>query len=215
MGALAWWESTGPAGGLYSLTYATIPVFSFMRAPSRFGLIVLLAFSVLAALATAELLARVSKPKAVMAFLLFATDAELAVPLQFRPVPQPEPAYQLLATLPYGPLIELPLYSRPFAFARVRYMLGSTTHWMPLVEGYSSYTPPDFAESLDMLAQFPTEDSFKRLERDRVRYAIFHLDQYGAQRDALRQRLTEFAPSLRRLYGDDRIWLYEIVDFPP
>jgi hypothetical protein len=63
-------------------------------------------------------------------------------------------------------------------------------------------------------AKFPTRDAFKLLERDGVRYAVFHVDQYGPYGDALRSRLTEFAPYLRRVYADDRVWLYEIVGFP-
>ena len=47
-----------------------------------------------------------------------------------------------------------------------------------------------------------------------MRYAVFHVESYGTGLPALRARLTEFAPYLRRLYADDRIWLYEIVRFP-
>jgi hypothetical protein len=141
--------------------------------------------------------------------------AELAVPLQFNRVPPPEPAYQQLATLPYGAVIEMPVYSARFAFIREKYMLSSTTHWMPLVDAYSDYIPQDFIERAEILGGFPTKDAFKELQHDHVRYAVFHVDNYGTQGDALRARLTEFAPYLRRLYADDRIWLYEIVAFPP
>src|SRR6185503_4668527 len=45
-GGLAFWTSFGPAAGLYRLLFATIPVFSFLRAPSRFAIVVVLALSV-------------------------------------------------------------------------------------------------------------------------------------------------------------------------
>jgi hypothetical protein len=215
MAMLGCWESFGPAGGLYRLTYATTPGFSFMRAPGRFGLIVSFALAVLAAQAIAHLLMRVSRPTWLAALLVVVAAAELAVPLQLVRVPPPEPAYQRLATLPYGPVLEMPVYSARFAFLRERYMLSSTIHWMPLVDAYSDYIPPDFIESAEVLGDFPTRDAFKQLERDHARYVVFHVDNYGTQRDALRFRLTEFAPYLRRLYADDRIWLYEILGFPP
>ncbi len=93
-------------------------------------------------------------------------------------------------------------------------MLNSTTHWMPLVNGFSDYTPKTFLDAADVLGQFPTRESLRHLVRDGVRYAVFHTDRYGQGRDALVARLQEFAPHLRRLYGDDKTWLYEIVSTP-
>ena len=212
---LACWESLGPSAGLYRLTYAATPGFGFMRAPGRFGLVVSFALAVVAAQAIAHLLARTTRPSWVAALLSVAAAAELAVPLQLVRVPPPEPAYQRLATMPYGPVIEMPVYSARFAFVRERYMLSSTIHWMPLVDAYSDYIPPDFIAGAEILGDFPTKEAFRQLDRDHVRYAVFHVDSYGTQGDALRVRLTEFAPYLRRLYADDRIWLYEIVGFPP
>ena len=46
---LAFWASFGPAAGLYRML-ALLPVFTFLRAPSRFGLIVVLALTPFAAL---------------------------------------------------------------------------------------------------------------------------------------------------------------------
>jgi hypothetical protein len=54
-----------------------------------------------------------------------------------------------------------------------------------------------------------------RADRDRVRYAVFHLDLFDppARSDVL-SRLAAFDRYLVRRYSDDRIWLYEIVGFP-
>ena len=42
MAALALWASLGPAAGLYTAFFHTIPVFSLLRAPARFGVLVAL-----------------------------------------------------------------------------------------------------------------------------------------------------------------------------
>lgn len=223
LGILAWWASLGPAAGLYSVLYSTVPAFSLMRAASRFGLIVAFALCVLGGLAVAALLARVeARPRvhAGRAWVLAAVIAavavlELRVPLTFSRVPPVEMAYRVLATLPRGPVIELPFYSNRFAADRVRYMLNSTAHWMPLVNGYSSRTPQDFLDRAPVLGGFPSRESFAVLEPDAVRYAVFHMDQFAPElREDLLARLEDFEQYMVRHYADDRIWLYEIVEYP-
>jgi hypothetical protein len=212
---LACWESFGPRAGLYRLTYAVAPGFSFLRAPSRFGLLVVLSLSVLAAIGIARLLARISRPMlAALPLVLFAAG-ELAVPLRLMPTPGPDPAYRQLARLPYGALIELPVYSERFAQVRARYMLGSTIHWMPLVDAYSDYIPEDFLANADVLGDFPTKESLSQLSAEHVRYALIHVNDYqGAIGRELRERMTEFSPYLRQVFADDETSLYEILGAP-
>lgn len=216
IGALALWASFGPAAGLYRLLYTFIPGFTFLRAPSRFGLLVVLALSVLAGLALAALLRRTSRPGLLAAAAVSLAIAEAVQPLHIPAVPLPAASYQRLAQLPRGPLLELPVYSNRFAFIRARYMLASTVHWQPLVNGYSDYIPPDFIAREGILGEFPTEESLASLTAQGVRYALFHVNDYPAeQRSLLQERLTRFAARLRRLQVDDEMWLYELVNPEP
>jgi hypothetical protein len=185
-----------------------------MRAPSRFGVVVLLACAVLAGVGIAWLLARVRHAGPIGVALILLAVAEHAVPLEFQPVPPVEPAYRALAALPPGALIEMPVFSRRAQFIRARYMLATTTHWMPLVNAYSDYIPPDFEDRVDALGGFPSRDSFRQLKQDGVRYAMFHLDLYGGMKDALELQLEEFAPYLTERYSDEMMRLYEIVGYP-
>jgi hypothetical protein len=216
LGGLGYWASLGPRAGLYSAMYAAIPVFTFLHAPSRFGLVVALALSVLAGIAITALLARVSRPTLVGIVLAFAATAELVVPLYFPRVQPIETVYRVLASLPRGAVLEMPVYSSKFAFLRTQYMLSSTAHWMPLVDAYSDYIPQDFNDQAEILGEFPTEAALKLLEPNRVRYAVFHTDRYSPEsRDELRGRLRALSPYLLRRYADDHVELYEIVSYPP
>src|SRR5262249_46257268 len=47
LAVLAFWAAFGPAAGLYSVLYKSVPLFAWLRAPARFGLIVSLAMAVL------------------------------------------------------------------------------------------------------------------------------------------------------------------------
>ncbi len=214
---LAFWASFGPKAMLYSALYNLVPMFAWLRAPARFGLIVGFGLSVLAGIAIASLLRRVSRPGLVTTALVIVAAGELAVPLNMPEAPPVEPVYLTLATLPRGAVIEMPFfYPQVGLFQHTKYMLASTAHWMPLVNGYSDYIPPDFYEHVMMLAPFPSRDAFKILEPNRVRYAVFHMNGYNAEnRNDVLTRLKEFERYLRPLYMDEGTRLYEIVGFPP
>ena len=217
LGAVACWASFGPGAGLYTVFYNLIPPFALMRAPSRFGVVVTLSLVVLAGIAMRELVARVSRPMLLGAGVSIITAAELAFPLHFREVPPLAPAYKLLATLPVGPVIELPFWSTGRdRFGHARYMLNSTAHWMPLINGYSDYVPPEFLEAAPILNSFPSREAFHQLAAQSPRYAVFHMSIFGeADRAAVAARINEFAPYLTPLYTNDDTRLYEIVGFPP
>ncbi len=213
---LAYWASLGPSAGLYSVLYALIPPFTWLRAPDRLGLIVTLALLPLAGIGVSAALQTFSRPILLTGALATIALAELAVPIRFPTVPPVEPAYRVLAALPWGPVIEVPVYSEKFGFVRARYMLSSTVHWMPLVDAYSDYIPRDFIAKADVLGDFPTREAFKLLEPDEVRYAVFHKDTYSPEtRRDLERRLQEFSPYLQQRYADERTALYEIITFPP
>jgi hypothetical protein len=216
LAGLAFWTSLGPAGRLYSWLYAVIPVLAWLRAPSRFGLIVVLALSVLGGVAVSGWLGRVKRPAVALTALLGLAGAELLVPLNMPEVPPVEPVYQALARLPRGPLIEMPFFYLDYMFPRHSYyMLQSTQHWMPLVNGYSDYIPADFLANVMTLAPFPSRGSLKLLEPGKVRYALFHRYFYNDEnwRDVT-ARLKEFDACFKPLYQDQGTRLYEIVGFP-
>lgn len=212
VGLLALWASFGPAAGLYRVLYAWFPAFSLMRAPSRFGVVVIFACTTLAGLGIAGLRrrGRLVTPVAV-ATLLVVVIAEHVVPLEFQPVPPRDPAYGALAALPDGAVLELPVYSERVQFIRAKYMLASTAHWKPIVNAYSDYIPADFEARMAVLGGFPDRESFGLLTRDRVRYAVFHLDAYGQLRADVERRLRDFAPQLTLHYEDAHTRVYEIT----
>jgi len=194
-----------------------VPVFSWMRAPARFGLLVTLSLCVLAGLGLSRWLSRTRLATPLAILLAALTAGELATTWPMREVEPVEPVYRALARLPPGPVVELPFWYLEFMFPRhTYYMLQSTRHWMPLVNGYSDYMPPDFLDHVLTLAAFPSRESLKLLEPNRVRYAIIHRYWYGDDTWATVQpRMQEFARYLRPVYKGEGTELYEIVGFPP
>ena len=170
-----------------------------------------------AGVAISAWLQRVRRPGLITAALVVVAVGELTVRNRMPDVPPVEPVYRVLAALPRGPVIEMPFfYPQVGLFQHTKYMVASTAHWMPLVNGYSDYIPPDFYENVMTLAPFPSRDAFKILEPIQVRYAVFHMNGYNASnRNDVMMRLTAFERYLRPVYVDESLRLYEIIGFPP
>ncbi|MEO7132638.1 MAG: glycosyltransferase family 39 protein [Vicinamibacterales bacterium] len=211
------WLTFGPKAGLYSLLYYTVPVFSFLRAPSRAGIVVTLCLVVLAAPAMIALMQKRSA-NAVFAILFVLAVADLyRAPLRMREAAPLPHAYRTLAELPTAPTIELPYWATSPEFHRhAEYMLASTAHWQPLINGYSDHIPQDFRDAAATLNSFPSREAFALLEPLGARYVVVHLDLMNAtnRADIIRRLDVEYADHLRPLEKSGDVWLYEIIASP-
>lgn len=208
------WASFGPDAGFYLALFHGIPLFSFLRAPSRFGVIVPLILGIFAALALARLGGRARTASSIVVAALAALEVNV-LPFPWSPAPVRPTPYTLLAQLPRAPVAEFPFYGERIAFhLHTQYMLFSTAHWQPLVNGYSDHIPADFRQAASVLDSFPSNDSFAVLRRYRVRYVTIHWDMFGPRAAEIRERLRPFGPYLRELGRDDQMTLFEIMGFP-
>lgn len=218
LGLFGLWASLGPAAGLYAWLYSILPVFSLLHAPSRLGILVTLALVVFSGYAVAEIASRLRRPVAVAVALAALSVGDLAVaPLSLtRAEPLPT-AYQSLAKWPYGPVAEFPFFWLRNDYHRhAEYMLMSTYHWRPLVNGYTDYIPPEFRAMAVPLSSFPNPESFAILKRLRARYVIFHLNLYDRHSVVkLKDRIEQYRDYLRPIRLEDPVWLFEITAWPP
>ena len=217
LGVLALWASFGPAGGLYTLLYHTIPVFSFLRAPSRLAIVVMMCFAVIAAFGMRRLVVKVggTRGQQLAVALVVVALAELTTRMPWeRAVVLPD-AYAAVGRLPKAPLAEFPFYGGRSAWhLHTQYMLFSTSHWLPMMNGYSDHTPLQFRQDALALDGFPSRDGFAILAKARVRYIGIHWDMFGPRAAEIRDRLQPYREHLRPLVADDRMSLFEIISFP-
>jgi hypothetical protein len=173
-----------------------------------------LIFGLFAALAVARLAPRRQTAAAVVIAVLGVLELNTApFPWHRRP-PFPRP-YLMLARLPRGPVAEFPFYGGRIAYhLHTNYMLFSTAHWQPMLNGYSDHIPADFRKNALVLDSFPTTDTFALLKQYGVRYVGVHWDMFGPREQEIRDRLVPFAPYLRELASDRLMTLYEVVGFP-
>ena len=84
-----------------------------------------------------------------------------AIPLPVRQVPPVAPVYAALAHAAKGPVAEFPFFYRPEDFHQhAQYVLQSTVHWQPLINGFSDFYPDDFKAMVVPLSSFPTAEAF-------------------------------------------------------
>jgi hypothetical protein len=218
LGILSIWTSFGPQAGLYRILYEAVPVFGFLRAPSRIGILVMLAIAMLAALGTSRLIRRTPpawRVRAAAALVTLAVADRWTVPVRWPRVGAFPPAYELLARLPKGAVAEFPFFADSFELHHhSRYMLYSTVHWQPLVNGYSDHWPRGFRADASALKSFPSAEALATLDRLGVRYLVFHLTRFPPEH---RQQITRALARLRNagrarpLLWQDAVWLYELV----
>ncbi len=216
LAVFTFWVTLGPNAGLYTALYYTVPVFSFLRAPSRAGIVVTLCLVVLAAPALIALMRRRAINAAFAILLVLAVADLYRAPLRMRTAPPLPEAYRALARLPRGPVIELPYWATSIEFHRhAEYMLASTAHWQPMINGYSDHIPQDFRDAAPALATFPSPESFAVLQPLAARYAVFHLDLMAptVREDLIRRLDGEYATNLRPIDKSGDVWLYEIVSW--
>jgi hypothetical protein len=117
-------------------------------------------------------LSRRARPVMFATALLAITLECASAPMNLRTVPvDVPPVYKFLRILGQPAIIEFPFIDWDLT---PDYMYWSTTHWSPLVNGYSGYTPPDYDETRALLRTFPDGPSIARLQAFDVRYIVVH-----------------------------------------
>ncbi|BCS33007.1 hypothetical protein TBR22_A22320 [Luteitalea sp. TBR-22] len=206
--------SFGPATPVYRAFYHLVPFASGVRAASRFGVLLLTGLAILAAFGVAAMARRWPQRAGVLAGLaLVAVNVEaFRGPVPYVPAAPISSVYAVLATRPDGVVAEMPFWWRGIDVPRnANYMLDSTTHWKPLLNGYSGFTPESYRRRADVLWYFPFRSaSFDELDRAGVRYLVLHLAEYGSQRREARD-LIDASGRWRAIARDETTVLYERV----
>ena len=182
--------SLGMLTPVYGALAIVMPPILGLRAPSRFGVLAVFALAALAGIGWSALRARLNprwQTAAAASLLALATIESLHAPIPYRPLPRDEwypPIYRALETAPAGPIAELPLPRRGFFHENARYLLASTRHWRPIVNGFGGFIPGAYRAAAEQLATFPSDGAVGYLQSiglqtvivhgDRLHYVQFH-----------------------------------------
>ena len=169
-----------------------------LRSPSRYDIIVECALAMLAAFGVRALGRTVALKRwrgaiAAGAVLLVAVDyANAGMLLTAATVPGSTTVYRAMRSLGPGTVVELPMPAPASLPGReALFEFWSTTHWFPLVNGYSGYYPPLYVDTIARMRSFPDDQSIRRLRDLGVRYVVVHRALFaGDQADRLLARMA-------------------------
>jgi hypothetical protein len=177
--------SLGTRTPVYGWVYQVFPPMQGLRAAARFGNLFLLAMAVLAAFGLAGLRRRLAARQAgliVVALVVLANVESLRAPLlytRFEGIPK---VYSLLAKEPGRVVLaEVPFYPAQAVFENGGYVLNSTAHWRPLMNGYSGYVPGAYREYAATFWYFPQEHAVQAMRRAGVTHVMVHPGGFGTE----------------------------------
>jgi hypothetical protein len=198
--------------GLWPLVYG-LPGFNFIRVPSRFTLLTLLALAVLAGFAFERLTAglqprRRSAAGVILGVLLVVEFA--AMPLSPAKYRADIPAVDRWLATRAGrfAVAEVPMADpdgdqTQWERRQSTYMLHSTAHWQGTIHGFSGTRPQMYDELYASLVTFPDENSLQALSRLGVTRVVVHTDLYPpGEWSRVQARIAQF---------HDHLWLEQIV----
>jgi hypothetical protein len=193
----------------YVALYHLLPPLQAVRAVSRFGYLGTMAVGFLAAFGLVELRTRLGlaqRPAAAAVLLAMLAVEPMVAPIRFTPYAGVPSIYESLAAEPHAVVVELPMPAGFGWFGNARYMVHSTRHWRPMLNGYSGFAPASFNEHAHALATFPGPMALAALPRIGVTHVFVHLDSYTAEQ----QTIMESSADLARMASNERIVLYRV-----
>jgi hypothetical protein len=209
VGACGFLLSFGPSLPGYALLHRALPLLHAVRAPVRFGYLVIVAAALLAGFGLAAVRrtrsARTSSAIAAAALALAVLEPFRA-PLYLPKADPIRPIYRELRDIPGAVVVELPLPHPWAVFHNAKYMLNSTQHWKPMVNGYSGFLPTSYRQHYDQLAGFPDERSLAALRHLGVTHMFVHTDQLAASAAEHLDRMS----GLTRLSAEETVVLYRL-----
>jgi PA14 domain len=203
--------SFGPALPGYAWLYGAFTPLQGIRAVSRFGYLGIVAVAVLAAYGVVNVRGwmrdRSWSPTALAAILGVLALEPLAAPVYYSPYSGIPNIYDRVAQDANAIVVELPLPMPRGAFFNAPFMLNSTVHWKPMVNGYSGFVPDSYVEHYKQLHDFPAPETIPVLQRLGVTHAFVHLGALGPAKSADLDRTA----GLLKVAAEGDIVLYQVA----
>jgi hypothetical protein len=198
----------------YASILRVVPLFWAVRVQAHIGQIVLLMLAVLAGYGVARIQhawgARRGWP-VVAACLVVAVNGEsLRAPLVYTPFDGIAPIYDVLRDEPRAVVVEIPMEETRHIFANGPYMLNSTRHWKPMINGYSGFYPMSYVRVAIALRTFPDYDALAVLHAQSVTHVVVHRSPFVGRRGLAAFEAIRSVAALQLLANDGKIYIFRL-----
>jgi hypothetical protein len=204
--------SFGPIVPGYSILYTALPIFQAVRGAARFGYLAIVAVAIAAGFGVAALRQRLFRwPQLrlagsyVVVAMVFLEP--LAAPITYERFEGIPAVYKDVAGETSAVVADMPFPPPEAIFRNAPYMLGSTLHFKPMLNGYSGFLPPSYVAHYAQLASFPSAESIAALRRIGVTHIFVHRDRLTADAAGAVARL----PGLHAMSEQGSIALYRLM----
>src|SRR5262249_5537531 len=205
--------SFGPAMPLYALLYRALEPLQGIRNAARFGYLAIVACAILAGFAIAEIRKRWASARwlgaAAPTILRGANLDAFSAPIEYVDAEVPSPLHARLRDA-NAIVAEFPLYPADRVLRNAPYLLHSTLHWRPMLNGYSGLTPDTYVRHARELARFPDPHAIDTLRAIGVTHVFVH---DRALRDWTDDETADAVPrssDLRLVDRDGDVTLYQL-----
>lgn len=192
-----------------------LPGMNFIRVPSRFMILAMVALSVLAGFGV-DRLRQLAPPRfapvvpALAGVLLFFEF--VSIPFGRVPYAVTLPAADRWLNGQPKPFVVAEVPVRSSDRYQTAYMFHSMAHWQKTVHGYSGFRPPLHETLFRQLQRFPDDEGIAHLRQLDVTYIVVHADQYHepGEWEEVESRLRKYETQLALEYQDRGSRVYRL-----
>jgi len=210
--------SLGPATPVYAVLFRIFPPMQGLRAAARFGNLFLLGVALLGGIGLAVLRRsfqsggfQLQAEGLAILLIVLANVETLRAPFSYREFTGIPGIYKLLADEP-GPVVlaEQPFFARWAIFQNAPYVLNSTAHWRPLMNGYSGYTPASYQNYADNFWSFPEERAIRAMKDAGVTHVMVHPRRFMRDPEKVMEQIEARSDMELIAAGSNGIRLYRL-----
>ena len=194
--------SLGLQTPVYGWVYHAFPPMQGLRAAARFGNLFLLGLAALSGIGLAALRGRLQPRRAAIvavSLVALANLESLRAPVGYTRFEGIPPIYKVLAQEQGRVvLVEVPFWPPQGAFEHGEYLLNSTAHWRPMLNGYSGYLPQSYRRNAQLFWFFPQEHAIQAMRRAGATHVMIHPKGFGHEAEEM-WRVVAASPYLERI----------------
>ena len=207
--------SVAPLLPFYPVLHQLIPLFQAVRVLAHIGHVVLLMIAVAAAFGVSTLAEawphKRSWPVVAGVLVLLVNGEVLRAPLGYVWFDGIPAIYDVLAEDPKAVIAELPFPLPQQWFVNTPYMVNSTRHWKPMLNGYSGFRPGSYETSYEMVRALPSPQAVAALRERGVTHLVVHQRALEAESGAARFQELMSSPTLQIISRDNDIVIARLV----